>query len=163
MINRKWVALHILWKAVTSLYLWPTGCEWHCTSCEGQSHDSHHIVFYDHQKVSEIEHLMKDSLITSFAMTHRLWVTLYLFVEGSLIIPFAITNRKWVTLHILWKAVSWVSSYCFLWMTESEWHCTSCERQCHHIIFYDQQEVNDISHSPNGSLITSFPWSTACE
>ena len=38
MTNRKWVTLHILWKAVWSyLFLWPTACEWHCTLCERQS------------------------------------------------------------------------------------------------------------------------------
>ncbi len=30
-------------------------------------------------------------------------------------------NSLWATLHILWKAVS---SYLFLWLTGSEWHCT---------------------------------------
>jgi len=42
MTNRKWVTLHILWKAVWShLSLWPTGCEWHCIFGESQSGWSH--------------------------------------------------------------------------------------------------------------------------
>ena len=38
--NRKWVTLHILWKAVSShVFLWLTVCECqHCMFCERQSH-----------------------------------------------------------------------------------------------------------------------------
>ncbi len=180
MSNREWVTLHILWKAVSShLFLWPTASEWHYTFCERQSH---HIFSYDQQRVSDIGHFVKGSLITSFPMTNSLWVTLYIlwkavswsshhflwptacewhytfcerqshdhhifsydqqpvsdianFVKGSLITSFPMTNRLWVTLHILWKAVS---SHLFLWPTGSEWHCTFCERQSHHIFSYDQ-------------------------
>ena len=99
MTNREWVTLHILWKGVSShLFLWPTGSEWYCTFCERQSH---HIFSYDQQPVSGIAHFVKGSLITSFPMI----------------------NRLWVTLHILWKAVS---SHLFLWPTDCEWHCTFC-------------------------------------
>ncbi len=86
-------------------------------------------------------------------MTNSLWVTLHI-CEGSLMTSFPITNRLWVTLHILWMAVSW---YLFLWLTASEWHCTFCERQSHHIFSYDQQDVSDIAHFVKGCLITSFP------
>ena len=130
MTNREWVTLHIVWKTVWShLFLWPTGCEWHCTFCERRSD---HIFSYDQQLVSDIAHVVKDSLITSFPMT----------------------NSKWVTLHILWKKV-W--SHLFLWPTGSEWRCTLCERQSDHIFSYDQQVVSDIAHFVKGSLITSFP------
>ena len=109
--------LPILWKAVSShlflwptasewhctfcemsvsshLFLWPTASEWHCTFCERQSH---HILSYDKQRVSDIAH----------------------FVKGSLIMSFPITNRGWVAFHILWKAVL---SHLFLWPTASEWY-----------------------------------------
>ena len=150
MTNRMWVTLHILWKSVSShLFLWPTGCEWHYTFFESQSH---HIFSYDQQDVSDIAHYVKGSLITSFPMTNRMWATL--LVKGSLVTSFPMTNRRWVTLYILWKAVlshifltnsEWVmlrilqraaSSHLFLSPTASEWHFTFCKRQCHHIFSY---------------------------
>ena len=76
------------------------------------------------------------------------------FVKGSLITSFPMTNREWVTFHILWKTVS---SHLFLWVTACEWHCTFCERQSHHIFSYDQQPVSDIAYAETGSLIISFP------
>ena len=55
--NSLWVALDILWRAVSPhLFLWPTVCKWHCTFCGGQSH---HIFSYDQQSVSGIAHLQK--------------------------------------------------------------------------------------------------------
>ena len=130
MMNRLWVTLHILWKAVSlHLLLWPTASEWHCTFCERQSHC---IFSYDQQRVSDIAH----------------------FVKGSLIASFPMTNSKWVTLHILWKAVS---LHLVLWLTAGEWYCTFCERQFHCIFSYDQQLVSDIAHFGKGSLIASFP------
>jgi len=89
-----------------------------------------------------------------FPMTDRMWATLKIIVEGNLMTSFPMTNREWVTLHILWKAVS---SHLFLWPTGSEWHCTCCERQSHHIFSYDKQWVSDIAHFVKGSLMTSFP------
>ena len=174
MSNRKWVTLHILWKAMVSshLFLWPTASEWHCTFCEWQSHD---IFSSNQQEVSDTAHFVKGSLITSVPMTNREWVTLQIlwksiswhlsydqqqvsdigrFVKGSLITSFPMTNRLWVTLHMLWKAVS---SHLFLWPTASEWHCTFCEGQSHHMFSYDQQQVSDIAHIVKGSLITCFP------
>ena len=96
------------------------------TFCERQSH---HIISYDQQLVSDIVHLVKVSLITSFPMT----------------------NSKWVTLHVLWNTVS---SYIFLWPTVCEWHCTFCEGQSHHIFLYDQQEVSDIAQLVKGRQLS---------
>ena len=128
--NRMWVTLHSLWKAVTShISLSPTGCEWHCTFCERQPH---HIFSYDQQQVSEIAH----------------------FVKGSLITSFPITNRMWVTLHTLWKLVL---SHPFLWPTVCEWNCSFCVCQSHHIVPYDQQLVSDIRHFVKVTLVISFP------
>ena len=116
-------------KAVSlHLFLWPTGSEWHCTFCEKQSY---HIFSYEKQKVSDIAHFVKASLITSLVMA----------------------NRQWVTLHILWKAVI---SHLFLWPTGSEWHWTFCEMQSHHIFSYKQQHVSDIARFVKHSLITCF-------
>ena len=81
----------------------------------------------------------------------------------------------------------WPKSHHMLsWPTGSEWHCTSherqshhmfsydqqqvsdiahfCERQSHHISSYDQQGVSDIANFVKGSLIKSFPMTnlTAC-
>ena len=124
MTNREWVTFHILWKIVSSpLFLWPKACKWHCTFCERESH--HIISYYIWQKACE-------------------WHWKFYERQGSLItsaIP--MTNRMWVTLHIVWKAVS---SHIFLLPTASEWHCTFCERQFHHILSYDQQFVGDIAH-----------------
>ena len=195
MTNRKWVTLHILWKAVSShLLLWLTACEWHCTICESKSHL---ICSYDQQLVSDIAQFLKGSLISSFP-ANRKWVMLHMCVRGSLITSFPcptvcewsctfyewqshhiffsndqqgvsdiahfvkgslipsspMTNSKWVRLHNLWTEVS---SHLFLWPTGSEWHCTICERESHHIFSYDQQQVSEIAHFVNGSLITSFP------
>ena len=105
--------MHIVWKAVSShLFLWPKG-------------------------VSDNAHCAKGSLMT-------------------LITSFPMTNRQWVTLHILWKAVS---SHLFLWWpTACEWHCTFCWWQSHHIFSCDQQLVSDIvAHFVEGHLISSFP------
>ena len=89
--------LHILGKVVSShLLLWPTVCEWHCIFCERQS-----------------PHLFLWPTVGEWHIAR--------FVKGSLIRSFPMTNRKWVTLHILWKAVS---SHLFLWPIGSEWHCS---------------------------------------
>ena len=163
MSNRKLVTFHILWKTVSlhlslwptgsewhytfcdHLFLWPTESEWHCTFCEMQSH---WIIYYDSQRVSGIVHFVRGSLIASFPMSIRKWVTFHiLWNAGSLhlflwptaskshctvcerkshcIASFPMTNRKWVILHMLWKGVPWCL---FLWPTGSEWHWTFCER-----------------------------------
>ena len=110
MTNSEWVTLHILWKAVSShLFICLTACEWHCTFCE---RELHHIFSYDQQKVSDIPDFVKGSLITSFPMTNRKWVK-FTFSESH-------------------------SSHLFPWPTASEWHCTFCERQSHHIFSFKQ-------------------------
>ncbi len=187
MTNRKWVTLHILWKAVSSyLLLWPTGSEWHCT-------------------------FLKCNLITCFPMTNSEWVTFHILWMGWFLSHFCLwptiasgwhcifyetvsesyvhmTNSKWVisyilckevssylflwsiasesvTLHILWKGVS---SHLPLWPTACEWHCTLCERD--HSFSYDQQGVSDIEHlwkagdSSLAHLFTGSEWDyTFCE
>jgi len=107
-ITNSWsVGLHILWNPVLShLFLWTIGCEWLCIYCGRKSHQ---IFSHDPQEVSDIAHFVKGSLITCFPMT----------------------NREWVRLHNLWKAVSSVISYLFLWPTACESHFALCEWQCH--------------------------------
>ena len=119
MTNRKCVTLHILWKAVTSHhFLWPIVCEWYCTFCERQSH---HIISYNWQFVSDVAHFVKGSLNTFYDYDQQQVSGIAHFVNSSLITSFPMTNSEWVTLHILWKTVS---SHLFLWPTGSEWHCT---------------------------------------
>ena len=134
-----------LWKAASSwLVLWPTACEWYCTLCERQSHDT----FFDQQKVS--------TCCGKAVSSHLfLWPTaseyIACFVKGSLTTSFSMTNSWWVTLHtILWKIVSW---HLCKWLTASEWHCTFWERDSHQIFSDDQQQVSDIAHFVQGSLI----------
>ncbi len=146
--NREWVILHILWNALSShLFLWPTACVWHSIFCERQSH---HILSYNQQRVSDIAHFVKGSFIflwpTGSEWLHILWKAvsshfhlsydqqqvsdILHFVKDNLIISFPMTNRKWVTLHILWKA----------------------------LLSLDPQGVSDIqAHFVKGSLISSFP------
>ena len=172
MTNRKWVTLPILWRAVSSNLFWPTGSEWHCTLyerlklvssnlflwptagewyckfCERQSHQI--FSTYDQQGVSDIAHFIKGSHITSFQVVSDIAH----FVKGSLITSFCVTNSLSVTLQILWKAVS---SHLFLWPTGSKWHCTFYERQLHHTLSHDKQQVSNIAHFVKGTLIRSFP------
>ncbi len=155
MINREWVTMH------------------HCCSRQ-----SHFILAYDQQPVSNITHLSVEwqfhyifcynlQFVSDIAQSCErsshflLWPTACEwhcpFCESSLITSFPITNSKWVTLHILLKAVF---SDLFLSPTVCEWHCKFCERQPHwHIFFYDQQEVSDIAHSKSTSfLMTNREW-----
>ena len=101
---------------------------------------SHHISSYDQQKVSDIAHFVKCSIITSdFPMTNRM---------------------QWATsLHILWKAVL---SHLLLWPTACEWHCTFCKSQSHHLFSCGQQRVCGIIKFMKGSLITSFTINRQC-
>ena len=175
MTNSLWVRLHILWRAVLShRFLWCTGCEWDTTFCERQP------FAYDQQKVSDIAPFVKGSLMTSFPMTNRQWVTLHIlwmavsphailwptecewhctFLKESIITSFPMTNSMWVTLH-MWKAVS---SHFFLSPTACESHGTCCERQSHHNISYDQQLVSEIAHFVKGIHVHCFWWPTGCE
>ena len=146
MANSEWVTLQTVWKRVSlHLFLWPTASEWHCTFCE-----KHCYLIYSHdqQRVSDIAHFEKGSLITSFPMTHSLWVrfhTLWKAVSSYLILwP---KGSEWLD---LWKAVS---SILLLWPTASKWHCTLFEMQFDHTHSYDPQRVSDIA----SSLITHFP------
>ena len=152
MTNRKWVTLHMLWKAVSShFFLHPTASEWHFTFCEWQSH---HIFSYEQQVVSDIAHIVTGCLIASFPMTNRLWVTLHILwriVSSHLFLwP---SGSEW---H--WTFCDWQSHHIFSYdQTACQWHHTFCERQSHHIFSYDQQVVSDIEHFVKGSLITSVP------
>jgi hypothetical protein len=82
---------------------------------------SNHILSYDQQRVSDISH----------------------FLNGNLNKSSPITNSLWVTLDILWNSVF---SCVLLWPIASEWHCTFCERQSHHMFSFDQQRVSNIPH-----------------
>ncbi len=133
------IALHIFWKAISShLFPWLTVCVWHCTFSEKQSHD---IIFYDQQRVSEIAHFVK---VVHHSHHLFLWLTasewhhtscekqsyqiffydkqevshIAHFVKGSVITSSFITNSLWV-------------------------HCTFCETQSYHIFSYDKQLVGD--------------------
>ena len=98
---------------------------------------------------------VKVSLIMSFPMTNSEWVTLFILWKPVSSDPFPITNSKWAILHThFWKAGS---SHLLLWHKASEWHCTFCERQSHHIFSHNQQFVSDISYFVKGIPITSFP------
>ena len=123
----KWVTLHILWKAVSSpLLLCPTGSEWHWTLDERQSH---HIFSYHQleQKVSDIAHFVKGSLITtSFPIINSLWVILHILWKTASSHLFLLpTGCEWYSMHILWKVVS---LHLCPSTTGSEWHCTFYER-----------------------------------
>ena len=148
MTNSLWVTMHILWKVVSShLLWWPTVCELHCTFCESKkvsSHlllwptasechwcivcerQSHHIICYYQQQVSDTAHFVKGNFITSFPTTHS----------------------KWVVLHILWMEVLSHFSYNPKPVSDIV-HFVA-------IFSYDHQEVSDIAYFVKGSLITSF-------
>ena len=129
MTNSLWAILHILQKTVSSRLL------------------------YDQQSVSDIVHSVNGSLITSYNQQsvsnklHILWKT----VSSHLFLWPIASEWHWI---FLWKAVS---SHLFLWPIVCEWHCILCERQFHHILSYDQQQVSNIVHFMRDSLITSFP------
>ena len=193
MTNRKWVTLHILWKVVSShLFLWPTGSEWQCTSCERQSH---HTFSYDQQHVSDIAHFMKGSLITwptasewhctfcerqshhtfsydqqvvsdiahfyerqlihhIFSYDQQRVSDIAHFVKGNLVTSFSYDQQR---VSNIAHFVKGVITHLFLWPTASEWCCTFCESQSHHIFSYDQQQVSGIVNFVKDSHITSFP------
>ena len=148
MANSMWVTLQIFLKNVQCIFL------------------------YDWQNVSEIR-MWWNSLITSFPVTNREWVTFLLkiissscpvinrewvtlhdFVKGDLITSFPMINRELVTLHILWKAV-W--SHLFIWPTACEWHFTFWWKAVtseHLFLMSNRKWVVTLN---KGSLITSFP------
>ena len=118
----------------------------------------------DQQKVSNIRHFVKGSLITFLCMTNRKWVMWHILWKAHHI--FSMTNSLWVTLHILWNAVSshlscnqqgvseiehfvkgcWkaVSLHLFLSSTACEWHSTL------------------LWNTVSSVYISSYIWSTAC-
>ena len=100
--------------SLTHLFIWSTGCKWHCTLCEPQSH---HIFSYNQQSVSDIAHFVKRSLtVRVFSMANSLWVTLLIFERQSCHF-FSMNNRKWVTLKITVKGSLIIS----VPMTNSLW------------------------------------------
>ena len=176
---------------------WWAACEWHCTFCEKESHhmfsydyqkvsDSQtlhtlwkefHALSYDQQRVSGITNFMKDSLITCFRTTNRLWVTAHFVKHNHRVTCFPMINSLSV-IHILIYIV-WSS-----WPTGSEWHHTLCGKESHDIfiyiyhqklvsdiahlvkgsqVFYDQQLVNDIVYFVKGRFVTLFLWPTVCK
>ncbi len=160
MTNRLWaLTLHdIVWMQSHHIFSHDPQdvSDTQCTSFKGQSH---HILPYNQQRVGDIAHFVKGSLITSFPMTNSLWVTLHIlwkavsshpflwptacediahFVNGPSLItsfqPITGTNSLWVTLHFCGRQSH---HNLFLWPLEGEWHCTFCGRQSHHNLFYD--------------------------
>ena len=128
----------------------------HCTFCERQSH---HIFSNEQQFVSDIAHFVKGSLITSFPMPSRLWVTLHiLWTQKPLSSHFFMTNSWWVTFHFLWRVVSSDLSY-------DEQLVSNIAHFVKGItpFPYDPQQVSEITHFVKCSLITFFLWLTACE
>ena len=95
----------------------------------------------------------KHDLIQTLPLGNSMWA----FLKMSFMYLSHMTNRMWAMLRILWKADQ-VSSYLFPLPTGSEWHCTFCQRQFHHIFSYDQLSKSVTLHIfVKGSLITSFP------
>ena len=152
------MTLDILWKAFSShLFLWQIEGEWHCTSCERQSH---HIFSYDKQPgVSDMSYFEWQSH-HFFSYDQQEVSAMPYFVKGSSITSFPMTNRWQVIWHILWRPVS---SHLFLWPTVCEWHCMFCEGQSHHIFSYDQQRVSDIHILWKAVSSHPFPWPTDSE
>ncbi len=189
--NSEWVALNILWKAVSShLLLWSSGSEWHCTFYERQSHHS-----FMTNSLWVTLHICERQTHHIFPITNRLWVILHTlwkvvsllwptgsediahFVKGSLITPLHMTNSMWVTLHILWMALSLDLSYVQQFVGDITHFC---EMPSHYIFsyqrqvsdaesavsshfFYDQQGVSDIAYLWTAVSSHLSLWPTACE
>ena len=133
--GRMWAIEEFCNTVWSHLFLWPTGCEWHCTFCEMLSHS------YDQQGVSELHilwkavsshlfpwptgckwwHFVKRShLITSSFPTNSLWVTCtFCKRQSHHILSHDQQFVSDILLQILWKAVS---SHLFLWPTASKQH-----------------------------------------
>ena len=155
MTNSMWVTLHILWINLIKYVMWPIACEWYCTFCERQSH---HIFSYHQQRVSDIAHLVKCSLITSFHMTTGCqWHHTFCEKHSQHICSY---DQQQVS-NIAHFVKGSLTSNLFQWPTVCEWHCTLCERQSHHIFSCDQQEVSDIAQFVNVSSHL-FLWPTVC-
>ena len=108
------MTLHILWKAFSShLFLWQTGCEWHCTFWAVSAHlflwptdGEWHCTLCGHQS----HHI--------FSLTNREWVTLHILCTKA-VSSHSMPNSLWVALYILGSLITF-----FLWPTVCEWHCT---------------------------------------
>ena len=129
--NREWVTLHLLWKAVSSLFA------------------------YDQQGVSTLHILWNAVSLHLF-----LWPTASelhcIFVKNSLITSVPMTNSWWMALHILWMAVSW---HCFhktnsLWVTIEGAHCLKVVSW--HLFLWPTASESAHPHFLKGSLMTSF-------
>jgi len=113
-------------------------------------------LFYDQQFVCDIAHLMKGSLITSFLMTNREWVTLQILQKASHHVFSYYQQRVSDIAHFVKGSLITSSSY--VWPIVCEWHCTFCERQAHYFFCYDQQQVSDIAYCVKCThTVTSFP------
>ena len=131
MINREWVTLHILWKAVSLHgFLWPIGCEWHC-------------IF------------VKGGLIACFPMTNRMWVTLYILCKAVSSHLFLMMNSQWVTMHFCERHDSHhIFSYEQQGVSDIAYFVKSSLITS---VSYDEQPVSDITHFVKGVLIASLP------
>ena len=130
-IKRKWVTLHLLWNTVSSYISYHQQGVSDIAFLQGGSHP---IFTPPQQRVSDMAHLVKCSLITLFHVTNSLWVILS---ERQAHHIFHLTNREWETSEISWIAVL---SHLFLW----------------------SQFVSGSAYVVKGSLITSFLWPKAC-
>ena len=167
--NREWVTSHILWNSlITPFYdqqvvsdiahfvkgslfyfLWPTGCGWYCTFCDGSLIT---FICYDLQLVSDFAHFVKAILITSV-----LWPTASEWHH---------TFCEWQSFHILSYDYQQVSDIVHLHERQSH-HILSYNQRVSDMVFvkgnlvtsYNQQLVSHIQvrHFVNGSLISSFP------
>ena len=156
MANRQWVALLTCMKdnLMTLLFLWSTGCERHCTfvwkaiwlhlfPVTNREWVTLHILW---KAVSS--HLFLWPWIGCEWHCTFLWnaVLSHHQQQVSGIAHFCewqchhmALNRQWVSLHIYVNGI-------LIWPTASQWHCTFCERQSHHIFSYDKQHVSVIAH-----------------
>ena len=176
MTNREWVALHILWWAVSwHSFLWPTACEWHCTFSERQFH---HIFSYDQQQAVSNKYILWNAVSSHlflwptgsechstfcerqshhiFSYDHQGVSNIPHFVKGRLITSFPMTNSLWVTLH-LWNRHS---SHLFP-MTNREWVTL-------HILWkaissYDTREWVTLHILWKAISSHPFLWRTGCE
>ncbi len=88
--GRMWAIEEFCNTVWSHLFLWPTGCEWHCTFCEMLSHS------YDQQGVSELHILWK--AVSSHLFPWPTGCKWWHFVKRSHLITSSFpTNSLWVT------------------------------------------------------------------
>ena len=151
-MSSKWAALYILWQTGQSHHI----MSYDKQGVSGMEHLSHHIFSYNQQGVSDITHFVKGNHIVFFLRpTASEWHCRFC-VKCSLITPFLWTTVcEWHCVFYIWNNVS---LDLFLWQTASEWHCTVCEMQSQHNFSCDSQIVSDIEHFVKRLiLITFFP------